>query len=239
MRATILSGALLAIGLLAACATTPIPRDDLRSGMSQKAALRAIGRAPESTTRFRFPDQPEMTFTVLDYYLAPKKNWPEGRYWILLNEQGLISYGRGGVREAKARAFDAYYDWMARQGALTHGEAERRLAKTIAKLYRDDLNPEVNAYLAARIAVMTRVDRGEITLDEAKRLIDARFAEIDAANGRRDPTRRQRAGQGRAAALSLLGLDVLSSRLASRPRAGKSKRSIACTGGGGLTTRCY
>jgi len=128
---------------------------------------------------------------------------------------------------------------MARQGALKHGEAERRLAETIAKLYRDDISPEVKAYLAARIATMTRVDRGEITLDEAKRLIDARFAEIDAANGRRDPTRRQRARKSRAAALALLGLDVLSSRLASRPRAGHSKGSIACKGALSLTTRCY
>jgi len=128
---------------------------------------------------------------------------------------------------------------MARQGALKHGEAERRLAETIAKLYRDDISPEVKAYLAARIAAMTRVDRGEITLDEAKRLIDARFAEIDAANGRRDPTRRQRARKSRAAALALLGLDVLSSRLASRPRAGRSKGSIACKGALSLTTRCY
>src|SRR5690606_10626745 len=143
-------GPLLALLLLASGCAETLPKSDMRSGLSQEAVRAQIEKPPEKVSEFALPEQPELKFTVLEYLLAPRPQWPEQPYWMLFNDAGLISFGAGGLREAKARAYDSYYDWMAAQGDMPRTVAEQRFRETLERLYGAELNPMVDDYLLYR-----------------------------------------------------------------------------------------
>src|SRR5690606_20916554 len=107
-------------------------------------------KEPERAVSFALPEQPALQFTVLEYLLAPADSSPERPYWVLLNDEGLISFGPGGLREANARAYDSYYQWMAVQGDLPRAAAEQMYRAKLLELYGSEINPEVDAFMTYR-----------------------------------------------------------------------------------------
>jgi hypothetical protein len=225
MRRLAAGAAFLALLAAAACAPT-LPKGELRSGLSQETVRAKIEKEPEKTISFALPEQPELQFTVLEYRLAPQKNWPEQLYWVLFNDDGLISFGTGGLREANARAYDSYYDWMAAQGDMPRAAAEQKYRAKLLELYGDELNPEVDAFLAYRAEAMSQVDAKQLDEAEAGRRIYAKYVELEARNRTVEDPLLAPADAKRFPVVAQMGLDQLSARLAQRPRAGNS--SLAC-----------
>jgi len=229
MRMPVALAMIAAILAAAACAPA-LPKSDLRSGLSQDAVRAKIEKEPERVVAFALPEQPALKFTVLEYRLAPEKNWPEQPYWVLFNEDGLISFGSGGLREAKARAYDSYYEWMAAQGDMPRGQAEQKLRDKMAELYGAELNPEVDDYLAYRAEVQSEVDAKKLDDAGADRRIYAKYVELEARNRTVEAPLLPPAEAKRFAVMAQMGLDEMSARLAQRPRAGTISWSLACEG---------
>jgi hypothetical protein len=227
MRGGVASAVALALLAAAACAPT-LPKSELRSGLSQETVRSKIEKEPEKVIAFALPEQPVLTFTVFEYRLAPQENWPEQPYWVLFNEDGLISFGTGALREAKARAYDSYYEWMAAQGDMPRGQAEQKLRDKLVELYGAELNPEIDEFLAYRAEVLGQVDAKKLDEAEAGRLIYTKYVELEARNRTVDAPLLPPAEAKRFAVLAQMGLDELSARLAQRPRAGSINWSLAC-----------
>ena len=227
MRA--LAAGAVAAALLAAAACAPtLPKSDLRSGLSEETVRAKIEKEPERDIAFALPEQPALKFTVLEYLLAPQKNWPEQPYWVLFNDDGLVSFGAGGLREAKARAYDSYYEWMAAQGDMPSALAEQKLRDKMAELYGAELNPEVDEFLAYRVEMMGEVDAKKLGAAEAGQLIYAKYAELEARNRTAEAPLLPPDKAKRFDILAQMGLDEMSARLAQRPRAGNVSWSLAC-----------
>lgn len=199
-RLSATGAAFLALALLTACGT-PVPGEGLRSGISEAEVGTRIGAEPLQRETFSLPQYEDIEFTVLAYSLQPDDRLGEVPHWFLFNDSGLVTWGQGGVREARVRAFDTYYDWMAEQGNLGHGEAEREVRAVIAELYGDELNPAARDYLDRRVEVMTEVEADRTTVDEGRRQIDEHLQELQ-------PGYNPEPGQiaSRAEALQLLGM---------------------------------
>jgi len=225
MRA--LAAAAAALLAVLGCAPT-MPKSDLRSGLSEETVRAKIEKEPERSVAFALPEQPALKFTVLEYLLAPEKNWPEQHYWVLFNDDGLVSFGRGGLREAKARAYDSYYDWMAAQGDMPSAEAEAKLRGKLVEFYGAEINPEVDEYMAYRVETMSQVDAKKIDTAEAGRLIYAKYVELEARNRTAEAPLLPPDTARRFDVISQMGLDEKSARLAQRPRAGNVSWSLAC-----------
>lgn len=211
----------------AGCAPT-LPKSDLRSGLSQEVVRAKIEKAPERVVAFALPEQPALKFTVLEYLLAPQENWPEQPYWVLFNEDGLVSFGPGGLREAKARAYDSFFEWMAAQGDMPRGQAERKLRDKLAELYGAELNPEIDDYLAYREQIESGVDAKKLDEAAAERLIYAKYVELEARNRTAEAPLLPLAEAKRFAVMAQMGLDEQQARLAQRPRAATLGWSMAC-----------
>lgn len=226
-----LAAGAIVVALLAAAACAPaLPKSELRSGLSQETVRAKIEKEPEKSVSFALPEQPELKFTVLEYQLAPQKNWPEQPYWVLFNDDGLISFGAGGLREAKARAYDSYYDWMAAQGDMPRAIAEEKLRAKLVELYGAELNPEIDEFMAYRVETLAQLDAKKIDEAEAGRRIYAKYVELEARNRTPEAPLLAPAEAKRFAVLAQMGLDELSARLAQRPRAGAVSWSLACEG---------
>jgi hypothetical protein len=233
--------ALVATVLAAAACAPALPQSDLRSGLSQEAVRAKIDKPPERVVAFNLPDEPALKFTVLEYILAPQPNWPEQPYWVLFNEDGLISYGPGGLREAKARAYDSFFEWMAAQGGMPRGQAERKLRDKLVELYGDELNPEIDDYLSYRAEVESKVDARQIDEAGAARRIYEKYVELEARNRTAEAPLLPPAQAKRFAVMAQMGLDEKSARLALRPRAAAVSWSSACesmAGRVGTPDRC-
>jgi hypothetical protein len=227
MRARVAIAMVAAILAASACAPT-LPKSDLRSGLSQEIVRAKIEKEPERVVAFELPEQPALKFTVLEYFLAPQENWPEQPFWVLFNEDGLVSFGPGGLREAKARAYDSYFEWMAAQGDMLRGQAERKLREKMAELYGVELNPAIDDYLAYRAEVESEVDAKKLDDAGADRLIYAKYVELDARNRTVEAPLLPPAEAKRFAVMAQMGLDEKSARLAQRPRAATVGWSMAC-----------
>jgi hypothetical protein len=227
MRALVAVATVAAILAASACAPA-LPKSDLRSGLSQEAVRAKIEKEPERVVDFELPEQPALKFTVLEYILAPEPNWPEQPYWVLFNEDGLISFGPGGLREAKARAYDSFFEWMAAQGDMPRGQAEQKLRDKMAELYGAELNPEIDDYLSYRAQVESEVDAKKLDDAGAARLIYAKYVELEARNRTAAAPLLEPAEARRFAVMAQMGLDEKSARLAQRPRAAAMSWPAAC-----------
>jgi hypothetical protein len=238
MKAAAACAALLALCVVAACTPQTLPRNELRSGLPQDAVRAKIEKEPERAVSFALSEQPELQFTVLEYLLAPEENAPEQPYWVLLDDEGLISFGLGGLREANARAYDSYYQWMAVQGGLPRAAAEQMYRAKLLELYGSDINPEVDEFMTYRAEAMHQVDAKQIDEAEARRRIYAKYVELEARNRTAADPLLTPAEADRFAMLAQMGLDRRSARLAQRPRA--IDWSLACAGFGSRlgTQRC-
>ena len=225
MRAVAASAVLGALLALIACAPQTLPKSDLRSGLSQETVRVHIGKEPERVVSFALPEQPALQFTVYEYYLTAHENWPEQPYWVLFGEDGLISFGRGGLREANARAYDSYFEWMAAQGDMPRAAAEQKYRAKLIELYGAELNPEVDAFMTYRAETMAGVDARKVDGAAARQLIYDKYVELEARNRTADAPLLTPEEAKRFDVLAQMGLDELSARLAQRPRAG----AASCT----------
>lgn len=225
----VLAFVLVGASIAAGCTSSNLPVTELRSGRALEAVKKEVDAKPISETRFTLGPRAQLKFTALEYYLAPRRGSPEVGYWMLFDDDGLVSYGQGGLREAKARAFDTYYTWMAEQGLMKHQAAEQRYAKQLASLYEGTLNPLATRYLKQREEVMAKVDSGAITQSQAQAMIAKKLVEIAGPRRVSAPDAAHLTQRGRYATLAFLGIDLRSSHLINRPRAGQAERQVVCS----------
>ncbi len=232
--------ALLALG---ACDTT-ISTDELNSGLPEQTVVDIMGEPPLSRDEFSMPDNPNTRFTVLQYNMSVQNDWAPTPHWILFDSDGLVTYGEGGIPEAKTRAYSAYYDWMTGHGKMSYQKAESRIYANYKETYGRNLNPSVDRYLQSRLSVMQRLDEGKIDRAEADRLIQEEFADLSRSVPLLgDGQERKDDGStfGRAAAVAALGPDLNAFKGRRRPRAART-HSRPCSGPGGRSvtqSRCF
>jgi len=224
------------------CQQSVLPQGELRSGLTEAAVIKLVGRKPEHTERFTLRGRPDERYTVLEYYLAQTKTSPERRYWFLFDRSGLIGYGRGGNRVARGLAYDLFYHWLADHALMPRAEAERMYLKQLQALYGTALNPLVAEYATIRAKAMAQVDAKKLPLAKAEAMIRKEFAGgLGAAQ--RDAIYGGVAGEiDRYTTMTKIGLDV--SRAATISDGGTAGRSplVSCKRlrtGGAKRLRCY
>ncbi len=231
----------VAIGLLlSACAQTTLPTDGIRSGLKKDQLVKLVGRKPSKSTVFTLQERAGTRYEAVEYYLAKSKNSPELKYWFLFGQQGLIGYGRGGAANARSLAYDSYFAWLAANALMPREEAERRLLARLERLYGSNLNPLVGVYFKARIAVMAKVDKKELSAEKAEAAIQKRFVARLGAGQYAAVYGGSRGVIDRYATLSRIGLDLRWSGSVNRPGAGKAM--VTCgqlRSAGAGSVRCF
>lgn len=230
--------------LLAGCAErTPLPQQGIRAGLNGDQLIKLVGRDPTKQSRFELPDQPGARYLVFEYYLAPRKNAPDEKYWFLFaDQQGLIGYGSGGEENAKSLAYHSYFEWLAEHDVLPRAKAEAQYLKRLQTLFGARLNPLVTDLFAIRIAVMTEVDGKKLDAKKAESVIHGRFAKRLGRRQYRAIYGNQKTPFDRYVALSRIGLDVNRSATLTAPAASAKNGIVSCAelravGGGRI--RCY
>jgi hypothetical protein len=229
----------LALALMG-CSQVPLPHAEIRSGLKEAELAKLIGREPSQRTDFALPEQPEIKYRVVEYYLAPGKQTPEYRYWFLFGANGLIGYGRGDVDSAKSLAYDTYFEWLASHGLLKRAVAERRMLDRLTKLYGEQLNPLVAEYFKIRIEVMSRVDAKKIEVKDAEATIRRAFARRLGGAQLASVYGGTATSADRYTTLTRIGLDVRQSGIVSRPTAAGGVVSCGQLRNAGATeVRCF
>jgi hypothetical protein len=224
------------------CQQAVLPQRQLRSGLSEAAVIKLVGRKPERIERFSLRQRPGERYAVVEYYLAQTKTSPELRYWFLFDRSGLVGYGRGGSRAARGLAYDLFHHWLADHKVMPRAAAERAYLKQLQGLYGKALNPLVVEYSTLRAKTMAQVDAGKLPLDKAEAAVRKAFsarlgtgqraAIFGGANGEVD----------RYATMMRIGLDVSQASTVGRRGAAAPRQLVTCERlrtGGARRLRCY
>ena len=219
-----LAGAFLIVG----CQQSVLPEKKLRTGLSEKAVVKLVGRKPEGVQRFVLPERRDEKYAVLEYYLAPTREAPEVRHWFLFDRSGLIGYGRGGSRAARGLAYDLFYHWLAEHKLMPRMAAEKAYLKRIKGLYGASLNPLIVEYSVIRAKVMTKVDANKLSTAKAEAMIRAEFAARLGSGQRVAVFGGTKGALDRYGTMMRIGLDVSQAATIGRPGAAAPNKLIDC-----------
>ncbi len=162
--------------LFTGCAT--FPANKLQYGQTIEDVKRSIAIKPSLEKNIPSTENPENEhFTALVYNsLYRTKTYSYDPYWFLFYENKLALYGLGYIQNAEYSLYRVYVSILIGKKEITQGQGERLLYDKFKLLFGSDpLSDELFDY---NIMVADRLDKGEISSEEANYLVAQKAAEI-------------------------------------------------------------
>lgn len=174
--------ALISLAFLSACNNLYLGKveilkiEDLKQGLTTEEIVKHFG-PPSLIHTFASPSDSKKTVHVYQYENFVEEYMYKGPFWLLFEENSLITHGLGDTRQAEFIWSSAYYDFLRTNGKIKHSDAERSKYKKMKQLYQ--LTSYEDEYFTYRIVVAGKLERAEIDNDYSNYLIAQKKSEID------------------------------------------------------------
>ena len=155
----------------------PVYIKDLKPGLSTEEIQKRFGSTPSVIRKIDSPEGMGKQIVIFQYDNAVEEYKGEGPYWILFENNILISHGRGDTHQAEFVWYSAYYDFLQASGKIKPSDAERSKYQKMKQMYQ--LTSYEDEYFTYRIVVAGKLERAEIDNDNSNYLIAQKKSEID------------------------------------------------------------
>ena len=155
----------------------PVYMKDLKPGLSSEEIQNRLGSAPSVIRKVDSPEGNGKQIVIFQYENIVEEYVGKGLFWILFEDNSLMTHGLGDARQAEFVWYSAYYDFLRTNGKIKPSDAERSKYQKMKQLYQ--LTSYEDEYFTYRIVVAGKLERKEIDNDYSNYLIAQKKSEID------------------------------------------------------------
>lgn len=149
---------------------------DLKEGMKTEEIVKHLG-APISIHKFPSPSDFNKITVVYQYENLVEEYMNKGPFWIIFEDNSLMTHGLGDTRYAEFIWHSAFFDFQRINNKIKFSDAERSRYQKMKQLYK--LTSYEDEYFTYRIVVAGKLERGEIDSDNYNYLIAQKKSDID------------------------------------------------------------
>lgn len=155
----------------------PVYIKNLKPGISSEEIEKILGSSPTVISNVESPEDNGKKIIIFQYENTVEEYIGKGPFWIIFEDNLLITHGLGDARQAEFIWYSAYYDFLLTNGKIKPSDAERSKYKKLKQLYQ--LTSYEDEYFTYRIVVAGKLERKEVDSDYFNYLIAQKKSEID------------------------------------------------------------
>lgn len=156
----------------------PVYIRELQPGLTSEEIQKRLGTAPAVIRKIASPEGNGKQMVIFQYENIVEEYIGKGPFWIIFENNSLMTHGLGDARQAEFIWYSAYYDFLQTNGKIKPSDAERSKYQKMKQLYQ--LTSYEDEYFTYRIVVAGKLERKEIDNDNSNYLIAQKKSEIDA-----------------------------------------------------------